>query len=75
MRYRITPDGLDASPQATGDVVVATVWFTLFVGLLFIVAGIYGRQRWLQFWGVLTCVSCGLYFGRDWLGLSAWLGI
>ncbi|MGE0485454.1 MAG: hypothetical protein AB7Q81_15025 [Gammaproteobacteria bacterium] len=71
MRYRITPDGLvDTATQTSGDVVTGTVWFTLCVGVLFLVAGVRGRQRWLQFWGGMTCVCCALYFARDLLGFS-----
>jgi hypothetical protein len=71
MRYRITAEGLtDVATQNTGDVVTGTVWFTLFVGVLFLVVGVRARQRWLQFWGGLTCICCALYFARDVLGLE-----
>lgn len=73
MRYRIGPDGMMETAHGSGDVVVATVWFTLLVGVLFVVVGIRGRQRWLRFWGVLTCLCCTVYFLRDWLGLTALL--
>ncbi|MEQ8235132.1 MAG: hypothetical protein RLW61_20485 [Gammaproteobacteria bacterium] len=74
MRYRIAPDGtLQGAYGASNDVVTATVWFTLLVGLVFLVAGLRGKQRWLQFWGALTCVSCAVYFMRGWLGFDAWL--
>jgi hypothetical protein len=69
VRYRITEDGA-VGPQAGGDFVALTVWFTLFVGIAFLVVGIRGRQRWLQFWGALTCVSCLAYFGRGFFGLA-----
>ncbi len=69
MRYRI---GSEASQTAagTGDVVLATVWTTLLIGVVFIFLGIRGRQLWLQFWGGLTVFSCGLYFFRGLLGLD-----
>lgn len=57
--------------NGSGDVVVATVWFTLFIGILFVVVGIRAQQRWLRFWGVLTCLFCTAYFLRGWLGLTA----
>ncbi|MGR8921109.1 MAG: hypothetical protein ACU85V_15945 [Gammaproteobacteria bacterium] len=71
MRYRMAPDGSILEPAtSSGDVVVGTVWFTLLVGVIFIVAGVRGRQRWLQFWGGLTCVSCAVYFAWRWSGAS-----
>lgn len=76
MRYRIGPDGaIDTATQASGDVVTATVWFTLFVGIVFLVAGVRGEQRWLRFWGGLTCLCCAVYFARNWLGVGRLLGL
>jgi len=69
MRYRIGADGLALPVQNTLDVVTATVCFTLVVGILFVVVGWRGQQRWLQFWGALTCLCCAAYFLRGWLGL------
>ncbi len=72
MRYRITEDGLvDATHAGSLDVVNGTVWFTLLVGIVFLVAGLRGRQRWLQFWGGLTVVCCAVYFARGLLGFPA----
>ena len=71
MRYRIGENGLMQPASSSGDVVLATVWFTLFVGIAFVVIGTRGKQRWLQFWGGLTCLCCAAYFLRDWLGLPA----
>jgi len=74
MRYRIAPDGaLETTYGPSGDVVTATVWFTLLVGIVFLAAGVRGRQRWLQFWGVLTCLCCAIYFMRGWFGVEALL--
>lgn len=70
MRYRVGEDGLPAAvAQSSLDITVATVWFTLVVGIIFVIAGTRGRQRWLQFWGTLTCLCCAAYFMRGWLGL------
>ena len=55
--------------QSSAYIVTATVWFTLAIGIGFIIAGVRGQQTWLQFWGALTCVSCAIYFMRSWLGL------
>ena len=69
MRYRLAEDGSVAAAQSSADFVALTVWFTLFVGIGFVLAGVYGRQRWLQFWGALTCVCCAAYFMRGLFGL------
>jgi hypothetical protein len=65
MRYR---DGLDAAGQAlaaqtslTQGFVTATVWMTLFIGILFTVVGVRAQQRWLVFWGGLTVLMCAGY--------------
>jgi Ni,Fe-hydrogenase I cytochrome b subunit len=73
MRYRMLADGsADTSPvQNTSDVVALTVWFTLICGLILLGMGLYGKQRWLQFWGGLTLVCVAVYYMRDVLGLSA----
>lgn len=60
--------------ENSAGVVTGTVWFTLLVGIIFIVLGYRGKQRWLQFWGWLTCLLCGVYFFRDVIGLAAWFG-
>jgi len=75
MRYRVGPDGLplDASVHGSADVVLATVWATLVIGILFVLIGVRARQRWLRFWGVLTCLCCGAYFLRGPLGLATLL--
>lgn len=66
MRYRITEAGA-VPDQTAGDIVLATVLFTLLVGIGFLIAGVKGRQRWLQFWGGLTCFCCVAYFARGWI--------
>ena len=71
MRYRVLADGSTSPVQNTGDVVELTVWFTLVCGIVLLGMGIYGKQRWLQFWGGLTIVCVAVYFMRDVLGLTA----
>lgn len=73
MRYRMLADGSTAPVQNTGDVVALTVWFTLVCGIILLGMGVYGKQRWLQFWGGLTIVCVAVYFMRDVLGLTALL--
>ena len=69
MRYRLAEDGVVSAVQSSAYIVTATVWFTLAIGIGFVVVGIRGKQTWLQFWGVLTCLCCAVYFMRSWLGL------
>jgi hypothetical protein len=52
----------------TDDFVALTVWLTLLIGIIFIAAGLWGRQRWLTFWGLLTLLACAAYAARAWLG-------
>lgn len=70
MRYRITEQGMVPADGGSSDVVFATVCFTLVVGIIFLVAGVRGEQRWLRFWGALTCACCAAYFLRDWIGFE-----
>ena len=63
MRYRITESG--AVPvESMSNMVTAGVVLTLVVGVILLVMGVKGRQRWLQFWGALTCLVCATYFAR-----------
>ncbi len=61
MRYREgSPPGI-ADYGVTEGFLVATVVFTLFTGIVFVIAGRYGRQLWLIFWGGLSILVCGVY--------------
>ena len=61
MRYREGSEPLVNAPP-TEDFVTLTVWMTFGIGALFLVTGLYARQRWLSFWGALTLIACGGYF-------------
>lgn len=66
MRYRseLLAEG-DLPPPVnalTNDFVTLTVWMTLAIGMLFLVADIRGHQRWLVFWGGLTLAACAIYW-------------
>lgn len=63
MRYREgqLPEQIGAQVPLTDDFVALTVWLTFFIGVIFVVAGVYGRQRWLLFWGVVTLAACAVY--------------
>ncbi len=70
MRYREgqLPEQTGTAVPQTDDFVVLTVWLTLIIGIVFVVAGLYGRQRWLLIWGVVTLVACAIYFVWPWVG-------
>lgn len=70
MRYRDGQVPAEAMSQMplTDDFVALTVWLTLLIGLVFVAGGIYGKQRWLLFWGVTTLVACAVYFA--WIALQ-----
>jgi hypothetical protein len=61
VRYREGAEALGGAPPSQ-EFVTVTVWMTLIIGVVFLVAGIHGRQRWLVFWGALTLVACAVYF-------------
>ena len=71
MRYRLLADGTTAPVQSTGNIVELTVWLTLICGLVLLGMGLYGKQRWLQFWGGLTLLCVAVYFMRGVLGLMS----
>ena len=61
MRYRIGEAPVEGAYASTNDFVTFTVWLTFVVGVIFIIAGYKGRQRWLLVWGVITLVACAIY--------------
>jgi len=60
MRYREDQPGIP-DYGATDDFIVGTIVFTLLVGIVFVIAGRFGRQLWLRFWGWLSILVCGGY--------------
>ena len=46
----------------TPEFVGFTVFLTLVIGVIFVIAGWKGRQIWLASWGALTLVACSLYY-------------
>ena len=61
MRYREGGTPGIADYGSTEGFLVATVVFTLLTGIVFVVAGRYGRQLWLIFWGALSILVCSVY--------------
>lgn len=65
MRYRETelpPGHTEYVAPTTDEFVELTVALTLLIGILLLVAGFYGKQRWLIFWGSTTLVACAVYY-------------
>lgn len=42
----------------------------LLVGIVLVLAGRYGRQRWLAIWGATLVLASGVYIGALWLGVG-----
>ncbi len=61
MRYREGGAPGIADYGVSDDFLVATVVFTLLVGILFVVVGRHAGQLWLTFWGALSILVCGGY--------------
>ena len=65
MRYRETELPLgstDYVAPTTDEFVTLTVWLTLIIGFVLLAGGIYGKQRWLKFWGWTTLFACAVYY-------------
>ncbi len=65
MRYRETelpPGSTEYVAPTTDAFVELTVGLTLVIGVLLLIAGVYGKQRWLGFWGVTTLIACAVYY-------------
>ena len=62
MRYRTEQLPFENKVHASQTIVDVTVFTTLLIGLLFVIAGIKGSQTWLFVWGALTIVMCSIYY-------------
>ncbi|MBT4463011.1 MAG: hypothetical protein HOI56_00735 [Gammaproteobacteria bacterium] len=60
MRYLI--NAKDKSINPSEYIVDGTVVFTLITGIIFLYFGMKFKKIWIKFWGVLTIISCFLYF-------------
>jgi hypothetical protein len=65
MRYRIGQEPSHSMGQPVGEdgLTIFTAVFSLLTGLIFIIAGIKGRQRWLMFWGGGLVLASLAYLG------------
>lgn len=62
MRYREVEDVSELGPPIEDHLTDATVFVTLLIGVLFIIMGRFGKQRWLIHWGVISIIACLIYF-------------
>lgn len=70
MRYREGETPGTLGPPVGDGMTVVTAAFGLFTGVVFIAGGIYGRQRWLIFWGVTTVIASSAYLIASALGYT-----
>lgn len=65
MRYRIgeDPENMQGQPVGEDGLTIFTAVFGLITGIIFVIAGIKGRQRWMQFWGAGLILSSLAYLG------------
>lgn len=58
MRYRIGETGAEAAYGSSTHIVELTIVITFVIGIGFLLAGHYGKQTWMKFWGYLTIITC-----------------
>lgn len=65
MRYRIGQDPANLTGQAVGEdgLTIFTAVFSLITGIIFVIGGIRGRQRWLMLWGAGLVLVSLAYLG------------
>ncbi|MEM7543681.1 MAG: hypothetical protein AAF384_19140 [Pseudomonadota bacterium] len=54
-------DGSLAEPAATLAWVDLTIALTFVIGVIFLSVGRWAKQRWLVFWGALSCLASATY--------------
>ena len=69
MRYKIGESGADAAYGGSTHFVEITVILTFVIGILFLLAGYYGKQAWMKFWGYLTIFTCAGFWVAQAMGL------
>ncbi len=70
MRYRTDQGPNEAYPysESMHHMLTLTMSFSIVIGIIFVVAGTYGKILWLRVWGAaLTMLSLG-YLVADFLG-------
>lgn len=62
MRYREVEDVSELGLPIGDYLADATVVVTILMGGFFIAMEQYGKQRWLIHWGIISIISCAIYF-------------
>ena len=61
MRYKELPQQADAIASVSPDMTLATVVYTLLLGIGFVVFGLRVRKRWITFWGATMVLAGSAY--------------
>ena len=67
-RHRITDASATAPVDTGANVILGTIWLTLVIGIVFVIAGVRVGQLWLAFWGVLSVFAALAYSSYSWVG-------
>ncbi len=70
MRYRIYEKSPHTGPAISDHTVLFTVVLSLLIGAVLVRLGMYGRQRWLVFWGASLVLVAMIYIVAMWLGYA-----
>ena len=70
MRYRSGGSGPRSAAVSQHYMVVFTVLMSLLIGVVLVRLGMYGRQRWLVFWGGTLVIAALAYLAAVWLGFA-----
>ena len=72
MRYKIGETGAEDAYAGSVHIVELTIFLTFLIGIGFLLAGVFGKQAWMKFWGILTILVCGGFWlaqAMGWLTL------
>ena len=69
MRYKIGETGADATYGASTHIVELTIFITFIIGIGFLLAGHYGKQMRMKFWGILTILTCAGFWIAQAMGI------
>ncbi|MHB8346293.1 MAG: hypothetical protein ACYDHM_03755 [Acidiferrobacterales bacterium] len=70
MRHRIYGNSSGIGPAISDHMVLFTVVLSLLIGAVLVRLGMYGRQRWLVFWGASLVLAALIYIVAMWLGYA-----
>lgn len=69
MRYKIGETAAENAYAGSAHFVELTIFLTFLVGIGFLLAGKYGKQKWMTFWGWLTMFTCACFWGAQAMGV------